>query len=83
MDVIGRQYATDDLDTVLRTDLTTDLADPQLDVASQYLVPVLGRPHQMIAVIKNAMLPCGILHDRILQKMNLTPRRFIFWRTRS
>lgn len=73
MDVIIRQHPSDDLDPVLRAHLTTDITDPKLNIPPQNLVAILGRPNEVVAVIVNAMLARGILHDRILQKMNLTP----------
>ena len=78
VDMIRRQHASDDLDTVLRTNLSENIAHPQLDIASQHLVAILGRPNEVVAVIIDAMLTRGILHDRILQKMNRPKGRVHF-----
>ena len=66
MDMIRRQHASDDLDTVLRTNLTANIAHPQLDIASQHLVAILGRPNEVVAVIIDAMLTRGILHAKAI-----------------
>ncbi len=62
MNMICRQYPADDIDALLMTDLTADVADTQSDITNQYFVAVLRRPHQMIAMVENAMAAGGILH---------------------
>ena len=80
VDVIGRQHAADDVDTLLAAHLATDIADPKSNIACQHLVAILGRPDEVIAVIENAVAAGGILHDRILGKMNLRPGSGSFFR---
>lgn len=71
VDMIARQHATDDFDAILLTDLTANVAHPQLDVTLQNLVPIFCRPHQVITMVKNAMFAGGILRVLMLPRMNL------------
>ena len=56
VDMICRQHALDDLDAVLRANLSTNIADPQGQQAAQYLEPVFRRPDQVVSMVVNAML---------------------------
>ena len=66
--MVTGQNPVDNVDAVFGAHLADDVPDPQTDVPPQHLETVLRRPHQMIAVIKYAMLACVVLHDHSLQK---------------
>jgi len=84
MDVIARQHAVDDFDTVFSTNLATDIAHPPLNAALQNFIAIFCRPDEVIAMVKNAVFSSGILHVFILPKMNLSPfGRFIFGRIKT
>lgn len=68
MDMVARQNTPDDLHTVLSTNLTANVTYPQLDIALQHFVAILGRPNEVVTVVENAMLTRGILHVLILLK---------------
>lgn len=56
MHVITRQHALDDLDAILRANLTANIANSQFDITPKHLVAILGRPNEVIAVVVDAML---------------------------
>lgn len=62
MDMIRRQHPAYDLDAFLTAHLAADVAHAKADIAGQYFVSVLGRPHEMIAMVENAVATSGILH---------------------
>ena len=68
MYAITRQHALDDLNPVLGTNLPNDLPHAQPNIASQFLEPVFGDPHQMIPMVKSAVLAFVVLHNHTLQK---------------
>ena len=68
MDMVARQHAPDDLDAVLSANLTANVTHPQLNVALQHLVAILGRPNEVVTMVENAMFARGILHVILLQK---------------
>ena len=53
MDVIARQGAVNDGHAHLGADLPDDLAHPQTDLAMQHLEAILGRPDDMVAMMKS------------------------------
>ena len=61
-----------DFDTVLITDLPTDIPRPQAHVTEKNFVTVLGRPHNMVPVIVDAVGRGRILHNHVLSKISLT-----------
>lgn len=50
--MIARQRAVDDRHAHLSADLADDLTHPQADLAVQHFVAVLGRPDDMVAMVK-------------------------------
>tara|TARA_R110001592_G_scaffold72554_1_gene221528 strand:+ start:84 stop:260 length:177 start_codon:yes stop_codon:yes gene_type:complete len=56
MDVIGRQNTFDDLDAILRTDLSADVPDADAQLTFENLEAVLRRPDEVVSVIVHAML---------------------------
>ena len=63
VDVIAGQCAVDDRHAHLAADLTDDLADPDPDLAVEHLEPVLGRPDDMVAMMKCRVATGGIAHS--------------------
>jgi len=57
VDMVARQHSSDDLDAVLSTDLAADVTNPQLNVALQHLVAILGRPNDapLVTLLRNAL----------------------------
>ena len=66
MPMVARQDAAKDIDVVFVADLPDDVAHLKPDIVKQHFVTVLCRAHQMIQMIKDAMLASGIVHDFIL-----------------
>jgi len=66
MHMVARQDAAEDIDVVFVADLQYDVAHPQPDIAKQHFLTALRRPHQVEAMVVDAMLASGILHDFIL-----------------
>ena len=62
VDVVARQHPAQDVDPVLGADLAADVTHPQAQRPLQHLVAVLGRPHDMVAMVENAVLASVILH---------------------
>ena len=57
--VIYRQNAFQYVVAVFTANLSTDIANPQSDIASEHPIAILRRPDQVITVIKNAVLALG------------------------
>ena len=68
MDMVARQHAPDDLGAVLSANLTANVTHPQLSVALQHFVAILGRPNEVVTMVENAMFAREILRFLILQK---------------
>ena len=66
--MIVRQYATDNINTILRANLAANITNPQLNVAPQHFVAILRRPDEMVTMIGNAMFTRRILYVVILPK---------------
>ena len=56
MDVIVGQDTFDDLDPILRTDLSADVPDADAQLTFENLEAVLRRPDEVVSVIVHAML---------------------------
>jgi len=68
VDVIVRQYATDNINAILGANLAANITNPQLNVASQHFVAILRRPDEVVTMVENAMFTRRILHVVILPK---------------
>jgi hypothetical protein len=62
VDVIVRQYATDNINAILDANLAANITNPQLNVASQNFVVILRRPDEVVTMVANAMFTRRILH---------------------
>ena len=60
VDVIARQRAVDDRHAHFSADLLDNLADSEPDLAVEHLEPVLGRPDDMVAMMKCRVATGGI-----------------------
>ncbi len=54
------QGAVDDLDAHLGAHLTDDLAHPEANLAVEHLEPALGRPDEMVAMVKSRVATGGV-----------------------
>ena len=68
MDVIVRQYATDNINAILSANLAANITNPQLNVAPQHFVAILRRLDEVVTMVENAMFTRRILHVVILPK---------------
>ena len=57
VDMIPRQHPADDGHAHLGANLPDDVAHPRADLPVQHLVAILGRPGDMIAMVKSVSLP--------------------------
>ena len=80
MDLIARQHSAQDVDLVLATNFTKDVAYPQAYLVCQHLVVEFRRPDDVVAVIEKAVLAGVILHDFTLWKMTLPTGSGLFSR---
>ena len=57
VDMVARQYPAQDVDLVLATHLTADVAHPQTQRPGQHLVAVLRRPDDapLVTLLRNAL----------------------------
>jgi hypothetical protein len=70
----GSGHPADDIDAVLRTNLTADVTDPQSDIASQEFTLGFCRPNEMITMVKNAtffLLKYSRLEDEEVTLINV------------
>lgn len=75
VDVIARQNTANDINAIFSAHLADDIANALTQITLENLVAIFRRPHDVIAVIKNAVFSSVVLHDRILRKMSLEPLR--------
>src|SRR5437588_5016612 len=68
VDVIARQHPLDDLNAHFTTDLPDDVPHPLPQFPLQYLVAILGDPHDMIAVVKNRVTAGAVGHILLSKK---------------
>lgn len=61
--MIFRQSTVDDRHAHLGADLPDDLSDPEAHIADQHLVPILGRPNEMIAMMECRVTTGQIRHS--------------------
>ena len=61
MDMIVRQYATDNINAILSTNLAANIKNPQLNVAPQHFVAILRRLDEVETIVENAMFIHRIL----------------------
>ena len=65
--MVSCQHTLKYLDPVLAADLPDYLTYPQSDAPFQFFEPVFGDPHQMIAMVKCAVLAFIVLHNHTLR----------------
>jgi len=63
MDMVLRQCAADDGDAHFVADLADDLPHPQAHIAMEHLEAVLGRPDNMVAMVKKRVTATAIGHS--------------------
>jgi hypothetical protein len=57
VDVIVRQYATDNINAILGANLAANITNPQLNVAPQHFVAIPRRLDEVVTMVENATLP--------------------------
>ena len=63
VDVVSRQSSTDDGHPHLSADLVDDVTHPDPNIADEHLVPILGCPDEMMAVMKERVTAVTVRHS--------------------